>query len=277
MATETIQATDHKLYVAGEWMETGEWSEVKAPYDGTLVGRVPKGDGALVDKATDAAAGAFAAGGFPQHERAAVLDRAARLVAEHPDRFIGFADINAQSVCNLWDAAQELEYAVKELGLRGLKIHPNNLNMMVDDYRLIPVFRKAADLKIPIIVHCYPPGGPGFVDCSYPEGISRMARVFDDAKIIASHLGGTKHMELLRAVRMVEISAGLFDLVNWYGDEGAARVLRAFGPRRLIFGTDYGACHPERYFAVLDRMGFSEDEMKLIAKGNIERMLAVEE
>ena len=36
MATETIQATDHKLYVAGEWMETGEWSEVKAPYDGTV-------------------------------------------------------------------------------------------------------------------------------------------------------------------------------------------------------------------------------------------------
>ena len=28
VATETIQATDHKLYVAGEWMETGEWSEV---------------------------------------------------------------------------------------------------------------------------------------------------------------------------------------------------------------------------------------------------------
>ena len=26
MATETIQATDHKLYVAGEWIETGEWS-----------------------------------------------------------------------------------------------------------------------------------------------------------------------------------------------------------------------------------------------------------
>src|SRR5512139_249652 len=85
MATETIQATDHKLYVAGEWMETGEWSEVKSPYDGTLIGRVPRGDRALVNKATDAAARAFAKGGFPQHERAAVLDRAARLVAERED------------------------------------------------------------------------------------------------------------------------------------------------------------------------------------------------
>jgi acyl-CoA reductase-like NAD-dependent aldehyde dehydrogenase len=85
MATETIQATDHKLYVAGEWMETGEWSEVKAPYDGTLIGRVPKGDAKLVERATEAAQAAFGAGGFPQHERAAVLDRAARLVAERED------------------------------------------------------------------------------------------------------------------------------------------------------------------------------------------------
>src|ERR671911_545439 len=85
MATETIQATDHKLYVAGEWMETGEWSEVKAPYDGTPIGRVPKGDAALVGKAVDAAAAAFEAGGFPQHERARVLDKAAELVAERED------------------------------------------------------------------------------------------------------------------------------------------------------------------------------------------------
>src|ERR671911_437690 len=85
MATETIQATDHKLYVAGEWMETGEWSEVNAPYDGTLIGRVPKGDTALVGRAVDAAAAAFESGNFPQHERARVLDKAAELVAERED------------------------------------------------------------------------------------------------------------------------------------------------------------------------------------------------
>src|SRR4051812_44779111 len=85
MATETIQANDHKLYVAGEWLETGEWSEVKAPYDGTLIGRVPKGDAALVEKAVGAARAAFDSGGFPAHERAALLDRAAELVAERED------------------------------------------------------------------------------------------------------------------------------------------------------------------------------------------------
>ena len=85
MATETIQATDHKLYVAGEWIETGEWSEVKAPYDETLIARVPKGDAALVEKAASAAAAAFEEGNFPAFERAAFLDRAAELVRERED------------------------------------------------------------------------------------------------------------------------------------------------------------------------------------------------
>jgi acyl-CoA reductase-like NAD-dependent aldehyde dehydrogenase len=89
MATETIEATDHKLLVAGERVETGEWSEVRSPYDGTVVGRVPVGDASLVDRACEAARAAFERGGFPQHERAAVLDRAAGLVAEREDELTG--------------------------------------------------------------------------------------------------------------------------------------------------------------------------------------------
>jgi acyl-CoA reductase-like NAD-dependent aldehyde dehydrogenase len=85
VATETVQATDHKLLVAGERLETGEWSEVESPYDGTVVGRVPTGDAALVDRAVRAAYDAFEAGEFPRHERAAALDRAARIVADRVD------------------------------------------------------------------------------------------------------------------------------------------------------------------------------------------------
>src|SRR5918996_2091001 len=85
MATQTIEATDHKLYVAGEWTETGEWSEVRAPYDDTLIGRVPKVDAGVVDRAVGAAAEAFGKGDFPQHARAALLDRAAELVGERED------------------------------------------------------------------------------------------------------------------------------------------------------------------------------------------------
>jgi acyl-CoA reductase-like NAD-dependent aldehyde dehydrogenase len=85
VATETVQAVDHKLLVAGEWIETGEWAEVESPYDGTVVGRVAQGDAALVDRAAEAAHAAFEAAEFPQHERADALDRAAHLVRERGD------------------------------------------------------------------------------------------------------------------------------------------------------------------------------------------------
>ena len=68
--------------MAGEWVETGEWGEVKSPYDGSPVGRVALGDEAMVERAVDAAHEAFHSADFPQHERAAMLDRAAELVGE---------------------------------------------------------------------------------------------------------------------------------------------------------------------------------------------------
>ena len=85
MATQAVQAVDHKLLAAGEWAETGEWGEVESPYDGTVVGRVALGDAALVDRCAIAARAAFESGEFPQYERAAVLDRAAALAAERTD------------------------------------------------------------------------------------------------------------------------------------------------------------------------------------------------
>jgi acyl-CoA reductase-like NAD-dependent aldehyde dehydrogenase len=85
MATQSVQAVDHELLLAGEWTETGEWDEVASPYDGSTVGRVAQGDAALVDRAVRAAHEAFVSVAFPQHERAAVLDRAAELVAQRQD------------------------------------------------------------------------------------------------------------------------------------------------------------------------------------------------
>ena len=85
MATQTVQVTDHQLLVAGERLATGEWDEVHSPYDGTTVGRVPVGDAGLVDRAVRAAHEAFRAAEFPRPERAEVLERASRLVADRVD------------------------------------------------------------------------------------------------------------------------------------------------------------------------------------------------
>jgi acyl-CoA reductase-like NAD-dependent aldehyde dehydrogenase len=85
LATQTVDAVDHKLLAAGEWAQSGDWGEVRSPYDDTLVGRVALGDAATVERAIAAAHEAFLHADFPQHERAATLQRAAELVAQRTE------------------------------------------------------------------------------------------------------------------------------------------------------------------------------------------------
>ncbi len=75
---------ERKLLVDGEWIETGEWIEVRSPYSGEVVGRVPKGGAGETRRALDAAERVLAEP-LPAHERAAILDRVAALLRERED------------------------------------------------------------------------------------------------------------------------------------------------------------------------------------------------
>jgi acyl-CoA reductase-like NAD-dependent aldehyde dehydrogenase len=77
-------ATERRLLIGGEWVETGEWLEVRSPYDGSLVGRVPSAGAEETHEALDAADNAMATP-LPAHERAAILDRVAAALAERRD------------------------------------------------------------------------------------------------------------------------------------------------------------------------------------------------
>jgi acyl-CoA reductase-like NAD-dependent aldehyde dehydrogenase len=77
-------AVERKLLIGGEWVETGEWIEVRSPFDGTVVGRVPEAGAEETRRALDAAAEAMREP-LPAHERAAILDRVAGALAERHD------------------------------------------------------------------------------------------------------------------------------------------------------------------------------------------------
>src|SRR5580765_641705 len=72
-------ATERKLFVGGEWIETGDWLDVRSPYSGNLVGRVAKGGAGETRRAIDAAERAMR-DPLPAHKRAEVLVRVAGLL-----------------------------------------------------------------------------------------------------------------------------------------------------------------------------------------------------
>jgi len=71
-----ITATERKLLVGGEWIETGEWQEVRSPYSGEVVARVPKAGAEETRRAIDAAEAAMREP-LPRHKRAEILVKVA--------------------------------------------------------------------------------------------------------------------------------------------------------------------------------------------------------
>jgi acyl-CoA reductase-like NAD-dependent aldehyde dehydrogenase len=77
-------ATERKLFVAGEWIETGDWVEVRSPYSGDIVGRVAKAGKEETTRAIDAAERALREP-LPAHKRAEILVKVARLLGRRHD------------------------------------------------------------------------------------------------------------------------------------------------------------------------------------------------
>jgi acyl-CoA reductase-like NAD-dependent aldehyde dehydrogenase len=76
--------TEKPLLIAGEWVETGEWQEVRSPYSGEVVGRVAKAGADETRRAVDAAASAMEEP-LPAHKRAEILVRVAGALGRRHD------------------------------------------------------------------------------------------------------------------------------------------------------------------------------------------------
>ena len=79
-----MTAIERKLLIDGEWVDTGDWLEVASPYDGSLVGRVPKAGAAEARAAIDAAEAAMREP-LPAHKRADILVRVAGALGKRAD------------------------------------------------------------------------------------------------------------------------------------------------------------------------------------------------
>jgi len=77
-------ATERTLLIGGEWVETGDWLEVRSPYDGSVVSRVAKGGADETRRAIDAAERAMAEP-LPAHKRAEILVRVAASLGRRAD------------------------------------------------------------------------------------------------------------------------------------------------------------------------------------------------
>jgi acyl-CoA reductase-like NAD-dependent aldehyde dehydrogenase len=79
-----VTVTEKRLLVGGEWIETGDWLEVRSPYSGDVVARVAKAGADETRRAIDAAERAMQQP-LPAHKRAEILARVAGYLGRRHD------------------------------------------------------------------------------------------------------------------------------------------------------------------------------------------------
>ena len=74
----------------------------------------------------------------------------AAAINERPDRFVGLAALPTQDASA---AADELQFAVEELGMRGALINDHTSGQYLDDPGFDPLWAKLQDLRVPLYIH----------------------------------------------------------------------------------------------------------------------------
>ena len=175
----------------------------------------------------------------------------------------------------------ELEIRVAE-GARGLKLHPPAQRFYPSDRRMWPVYAWAQENDVPVVIHSgrFNPGGP-WPEYSQPKLFVDLLRDFPTLRVVLAHAGGgwwDQAIELAQTFAQVHFDTSIaFSQVSTptrpaLSDEEVVALIRAFGARRLMFGSEYPWLHPVRDATRVARLPIADAEKRLILAENAQRI-----
>jgi uncharacterized protein len=217
-------------------------------------------------------------------------DYIADMQAKYPERLIGFCCVNPRyngdNTLGMPDlASQEVERCVKDLGLKGVKIHPEvhcfNFDALSAGKPLSSLMETLVRLQqethsaIPLLSHGMTTLG------SQPDQFGKVARDYPDVPIIIAHGAGYQNLYFGNSDALREHPNLYADTSMCTIDDNRLRsVARLAGVDKIIFGTDaFTRGHENIYgnfFFVLERAFPRPEDQELIFGGNISRILGLE-
>jgi predicted TIM-barrel fold metal-dependent hydrolase len=207
----------------------------------------------------------------------------ADMVNRYPETFIGFAGVDP------WKgkaAIDELERAVKDLGLRGAKFQQGGQAFFPNDTRFYPLWEKCVELNIPVLFHCGTtglgagmPGGMG-VKLKYmdPLPIDDVAADFPELTIICAHPAWPwTDMSIAMAIHKANV---YIDLSGWspkYFPPGLVREINSRIQDKALFGTDYPYIKPDRWLRDFEKLELKPEVRQKILIDNAKKVLGLAE
>ncbi len=208
----------------------------------------------------------------PGQERT-VNDTAAALFEKTGGRLIGFGSVHPDSP----DAIEELARA-KEIGLRGIKFHPDYQEFMVEERRMWPLYEALQELGLFVTFHsgwdCY---SPDHIHC-FPEKAAEVAKAFPRLRMCFAHFGGLRMWD--------DVFKYLAGLENVYFDTAMAATMKlepvlarniiAKHPRdNIMLGSDCPWENPAVSVDYVLGLGLSDNMTESILYKNAEKVLGL--
>ena len=189
----------------------------------------------------------------------------------YPGKLISFGGIHPD--CE--DYKSELNH-IKELGLKGIKIHPDYQRVMIDDVRFMNIIEYASELGLVILTHAG-------IDIGLPEPVhcppQKMRKVIDKIKpekMIVAHYGGWKQWqevyEYLAGENVYLDTAFTFDYIE---KEMFLKILQKHGEDKILFATDSPWSHATRDIQAVNNMPLADSTKQKIFSENAKKLLQI--
>lgn len=172
------------------------------------------------------------------------------------------------------DCLEELE-RIKDLGLKGVKLHPDYQSFNVDDEKMKPIYKKISQLGLITVFHAgfdygfAPPYG------ATPDKMEKALKWFD-SPVIAAHWGGIDCGEaVLKHLCGKDI---YFDTSFGYGNMPkyyAQKILDTHSADKMLFGTDTPWHTASMELTLLKSLNISDEDFEKITHKNAEKLLNI--
>ncbi len=166
---------------------------------------------------------------------------------------------------------------LKQLRLKGIKLHPEYQCFSFDDPRLQEIYAICEDLELLILFHC------GY-DCSfqppfrsYPADLAEVLDHYPALKIIGGHFGGLEMWEEVEKYligRNIYLETSFF--LGNYPEGRTIDMILSHAPDKLLFGSDTPWGNPAESIEKLFRLNLPQELTEKILWNNAIKLLELE-
>ena len=228
----------------------GEFYGCGIACDGTVSQLLEKGDAAGI------AMHVVSSVATTPHQVASINRFMAQVQAENPGKIIALGALHPDSE----DLTGDIEQII-ELGLHGIKMHPDTQGFCIDDPRCLKIYELAAG-RLPVLLHT----GDYRYDYSNPNRLIPILKAYDNLTVIGAHFSGWSIWEEAteQLVGYKNLYVDCSSSLPWLSKETAVHLMRRWGADRVMFGVDYPMWDPKDELERFLSLGLSDEENRSI-------------